>query len=158
METTPVVIRPFAPQDARAFRELNEAWISQLFAIEAKDREVLSDPEGKILAAGGHILMAVVDGQPAGCCALLSVGPGTYEVGKMCVAESARGRGLGRLILRRTVELARQLGARRLYLETSRRLPDAIHLYETAGFRHLPPERIVRSPYARADVYMEMDL
>jgi hypothetical protein len=48
------------------------------------------------------------------------------------------------------------LGAESLYLETNDRLADAIHLYESLGFRHLPPERIVPSPYARANVYMEL--
>jgi putative acetyltransferase len=32
----------------------------------------------------------------------------------------------------------------------------AIRLYESLGFRHLPPERVVPSVYARADVYMEL--
>jgi hypothetical protein len=35
-------------------------------------------------------------------------------------------------------------------------LTPAIRLYESQGFRHLPPERIVPSVYARADVYMEL--
>ena len=47
---------------------------------------------------------------------------------------------------------------RRLYLETNRKLALAIRLYESVGFRHLPPERVVPSPYARANVYMELDL
>jgi hypothetical protein len=51
---------------------------------------------------------------------------------------------------------ARASGARRLYLETNRKLANAIHVYESLGFRHLPPERVVPSPYARANVYMEL--
>jgi putative acetyltransferase len=45
-----------------------------------------------------------------------------------------------------------------LYLETNKKLTPAVRLYEALGFRHLSPERVVPSPYARADVYMELDL
>jgi GNAT superfamily N-acetyltransferase len=54
------------------------------------------------------------------------------------------------------IDRARSNGAKRLYLETSKKLPNAIHLYETVGFCHLPPERVKPSPYARAEVFMEM--
>jgi len=45
---------------------------------------------------------------------------------------------------------------KRLYLETNQVLLPAIHLYEAVGFTHLPKVRVVASPYARADVFMEM--
>ena len=151
-------IRPFQPADAPAFRELNEAWISQLFVLEGKDRETLEHPLEKIIAPGGHILMAFLDDRPAGCCALLLMEAGVYELAKMCVAEDARGQGVGRQVLLRTIHHARSLGATRLYLETSHKLPTAIHLYESVGFLHLPPERRLPSPYARADVYMDLHL
>jgi len=35
-------------------------------------------------------------------------------------------------------------------------LANAIHLYESVGFRHLPPDRVTPSPYARSNVQMEM--
>jgi GNAT superfamily N-acetyltransferase len=151
-----IEIRPFCEGDGEAFRVLNEAWIEKHFGIEEKDRVTLNDPEGKILAKGGHILMAVEGEAPVGCCALLWMRPGVYEVAKMTVAESHRGRGLGRKLLVDTVALGKALGAASLYLETNSRLVDAIHLYEEVGFRHLPPERVTPSPYARANVFMEM--
>jgi GNAT superfamily N-acetyltransferase len=157
-EDAGIVIRPFRAADAEAFRVLNEAWIGRLFGIEEKDRSTLGDPEGKILARGGHIFMVVDGGTAVGCCALLALQPGVYEVAKMTVAESHRGRGLGRWVLAYTIEQGRALGARSLYLETNDTLLDAIHLYEELGFRHLPPERVTPSPYARANVFMEMVL
>ena len=41
----------FEPHHAEAFKTLNEAWIAKHFTLEPKDREVLGDPQGKILAA-----------------------------------------------------------------------------------------------------------
>jgi putative acetyltransferase len=153
---TAVELRPYRAGDGEAFRVLNEAWIEKHFGLEAKDRETLNDPEHKILAKGGHIFMAVNGDTAVGCCALLLLRPAVYEVAKMTVAESQRGRGLGRKMLAYTIAQGKALGATSLYLETNDTLHDAIHLYEELGFRHLPAERVTPSPYARANVYMEL--
>jgi GNAT superfamily N-acetyltransferase len=76
----------------------------------------------------------------------------------MAVTESSQGAGVGRRLLEAAIAEARAAGARRLYLETNRKLGPAIRLYESMGFRHLPPERVVPSPYVRSDVSMELIL
>jgi hypothetical protein len=87
-EGTGVSIRPFRAGDGEAFRVLNEAWIGRLFGIEEKDRSTLGDPEGNILARGGHILMAAEGEAAVGCCALILVRSGVYEVAKMTVGRA----------------------------------------------------------------------
>jgi GNAT superfamily N-acetyltransferase len=138
---------------------LNEAWIEKHFGMEEHDHEMLGNPEDYIIRPGGQIVMAFLEkgavGQPMGCCALIPVSPGVYEVAKMAVSEELRGRGIGRKVLAHTIAVAKALGATKLTLATNSKLPNAIHLYESFGFRHLPPEP---SPYARANVFMEMDL
>jgi putative acetyltransferase len=151
-------IRPFQPGDEKAFRQLNEEWIAKHFSIEEADRATLGDPAGKILKPGGHIFIAVSGDEPIGCCALVVMEPGVFELAKMAVTERCQGRGIGRKVLEYTVAQARALGARGLYLQTSSKLPNAIHLYESIGFRHLPPERVKPSLYVRSDVQMEMHL
>ena len=153
---SPVEIRPFEPGDEKAFRDLNEAWIAHHFVVEEKDWEVLNDPAGQILRPGGALLMAFQDGVAIGTCALLAMEDGEFEVAKMTVAEKCRGQGIGKKLLTHVIDHARAMGARRLYLETNRKLTNAIHVYESLGFRHLPPEQVHPSPYARANVYMEM--
>lgn len=150
-----ILLRAFIPGDEAAFRTLNEQWIARYFRIEDKDREVLNDPVGKILNYGGHIYFALIEEQAVGTCGLIALEPGVYEVAKMAVEESYRGAGIGRAILEYTVAEAAKLGAHRLYLETNKRLENAIHLYEAVGFRHLDPNRVKPSPYARANVFME---
>jgi putative acetyltransferase len=153
-----VTIREFSEGDETTFRSLNEEWITRYFRMEPKDEASFADPQGTILNRGGRILFAVKDGRPVGCCALLAMSPGHFEVGKMAVAESAQGCGIGRRLLETVIAEARAAGAQRLYLETNWKLTPAIRLYESVGFRHLPAERIVPSPYSRANVFMELML
>jgi GNAT superfamily N-acetyltransferase len=149
-------IREFASGDAIAFRRLNEEWIGRYFVLEPKDTQTLADPEGTILDSGGKIFFAVRDGEVVGCCALLKMRPGEFEVVKMAVTESCQRIGAGRRLLEKTIAEARAFGATRLYLETNSKLQPAIRLYESLGFRHLPAERVPTSPYARANVFMEL--
>jgi putative acetyltransferase len=142
----------FEPAHAEAFRTLNEAWISKYFALEPKDREVLGDPQGKIIAKGGRVYMALHDGEPVGCVALMKMDDGGYEVAKMTVSETVRGSGLGRLLMQRCIDAGAELGATRLYLETNSTLGPALGLYRAMGFKDLAP---TDTPYARADVFME---
>jgi GNAT superfamily N-acetyltransferase len=153
-----VEIREFLPGDEEAFRRLNEEWIIRYFALEKKDVEALSKPHETILDPGGRILFAVRDGAAVGCCALVAMGPGEFEVAKMAVTETAQGLGIGRRLLEATIEAARAAGAARLFLETNSVLTPAIRLYESVGFRHVPAERRKASPYARSDVQMELML
>jgi len=88
-------IREFENGDERAFRELNEEWITRYFALEPKDVASLADPQAGILDRAGRIFLAIRKGQPVGCCALLAMGPGEFEVAKMAVTASCRGRASG---------------------------------------------------------------
>jgi N-acetylglutamate synthase-like GNAT family acetyltransferase len=153
-----IIVRLFQAGDEQAFRTLNEAWITKYFRLEDKDRETLEDPDGHILSRGGQIFMALRNGQCIGCCGLIALTGGSMEVAKMAVAESERGQGIGRKLLDSAIDYAREHSVRRLYLETNSLLTNAIRLYESAGFKRLPAERIQPSPYARANVYMEMNL
>jgi GNAT superfamily N-acetyltransferase len=156
MSQTELIIREFEPGDAAAFRSLNEEWIVRYFVLEPKDAASLADPQGTILDRGGRIFFAIRNGEAVGCCALVAMGWNEFEVAKMAVTAASQGGGIGRQLLHRVVEEARASGARRLYLETNARLEPAIRLYESLGFRHIPADRVIPSPYARANVYMEL--
>ena len=153
-----VMIREFQPGDEALFRRLNEEWIERYFRVEPKEAVILANPKSAVLDAGGKIFFALIDEQCVGCCALRRMSDSEFEVAKMAVTPDFQGAGIGRKLLSAVIEAGRLLGARRLYLETNHILTPAIRLYESMGFRHMPPERIIRSEYARADVYMELFL
>jgi len=144
--------------DATSFRTLNEEWITHYFSMEDKDRELLSDPERTILRRGGRIFIARANGEDAGCVALIPMGEGRYELSKMAVKPQMRGLGIGRTLLQRAIVEACAAGARSLFLGSNSRLKPAIALYESAGFRHVPPSQLPEMAYSRANVFMELPL
>jgi GNAT superfamily N-acetyltransferase len=151
-----ITFREYQTGDAGTFRALNEQWIAKYFGLEPKDMEILSDPERYILAPGGRIYFAVLDDTIVGCCALIVNGLHSYEVAKMAVREEHRNKGIGKALLAHVIEAARSLDAYKLTLETNSKLSNAIHVYESLGFRHLDPAEVEPSPYTRANVFMEL--
>ena len=144
----------YSPRWRDDFARLNIEWLERWFVVEAIDREVLSDPETHILAAGGRVLFAIDDDDRAvGTVALKHEGQGVYELTKMAVEPALRGGGVGRLLMQRALDVFRRLDGRELFLESSSLLAPALKLYESVGFVHHPAPR-PGSHYARADVYM----
>ncbi len=144
--------------DGSAFRTLNEEWITRYFVLEEHDKQILNDPENQILRAGGQVFFGYLNNEAVACVALIPTGDGVYELSKMAVVPHLRGMGIGRRLLVHTIQQARLLGARSLFLGSNRKLANAVHLYESLGFSHVPPERVPPLQYSRANVFMEMTL
>jgi ribosomal protein S18 acetylase RimI-like enzyme/predicted transcriptional regulator len=145
----------FAPELATHFCRLNRAWIEKYFSVEESDEKLFSNP-GKIVADGGEILFAKLGTKFVGTCALVKTGPDVFELAKMAVDEAYQGKKIGRKLLERAIEVARQRGAKAITLETNSKLKAAIRLYESFGFKNdvdAPP-----SHYSRVDVKMKLQL
>ncbi|HUD40701.1 MAG TPA: GNAT family N-acetyltransferase [Dokdonella sp.] len=148
-----VRIEPFRPEWAEAFRRLNLQWLERYFGVEPADLPVLTDPQTRVIDAGGEILFAVdASGEVVGTCALLAGADGAFELSKMSVDEARHGQGIGRRLIEAAIAAFGRRGGRRLFLETNSRLTAALHLYRRSGFvQQAPPQP---SHYRRADVYM----
>jgi ribosomal protein S18 acetylase RimI-like enzyme len=86
----------------------------------------------------GLLLVAYLRSEPIGCGAVKHHDGAPSEIKRMWVAESARGLGLGRRLLRELEAEAARHGARAVRLETNRALTEAIALYRSAGFVEVP--------------------
>lgn len=60
----------------------------------------------------------------------------------MAVSPDHQGHGTGRKLITAALDRARELGARRIDLESNAQLTSAVHLYEAFGFRHLREDEI----------------
>ena len=153
-EGQPVIV-DYRPKYAAAFRDLNYAWISKYFKVEALDREQLDYAEQSILRPGGAIFIALVSRVPVGACALERLGTGRYELSKMAVDPSVQRKGIGFLLGQAVIRRARQLGGETLELESNTVLTPAIKLYRRLGFEEVP---IGETPYSRCNIRMRMEL
>lgn len=130
-------IRRWSDDLAKDFHDINAQWIDAMFTLEQTDRDVLENPRERIIDPGGEILFVTADGLGVvGTCALQKTGERQYELTKMGVRDSARGRKAGEFLLRATLRRADELGAETLYLLTNSKCASAIHLYEKLGFVH----------------------
>jgi GNAT superfamily N-acetyltransferase len=101
------------------------------------DHTMLAVPPSDVVAPLGAFLVAWLDGEPVGCGAVRPAPtrePATAELKRMYVVPEARGRGISRELLDRLEGAARDLGYRRMILETGLRQPEAMALYESAGY------------------------
>ena len=62
----------------------------------------------------------------------------TAEIKRMYVAPRHRGAGVGKAIVEKLEQVARELGVARIVLETGERQPQALALYEHNGFARIP--------------------
>jgi GNAT superfamily N-acetyltransferase len=86
----------------------------------------------------GAFLVVTVDGAPAGCAGLRRHDDDAAELKRMYVRPAFRRRGVARWLLGAVEDRARELGYRRLLLETGEAQPEAIALYEACGYEPVP--------------------
>jgi DNA-binding MarR family transcriptional regulator/GNAT superfamily N-acetyltransferase len=94
----------------------------------------------------GAFVVAYLDAEPVGCCALKHRADGRSEIKRMWVADAARGLGIGRRLLAEMERRATEHGARAVRLDTNRHLTEAIAMYRSAGYVEVP--RFNDEPFA----------
>ncbi|MFO6425282.1 GNAT family N-acetyltransferase [Motilimonas sp. KMU-193] len=140
------------------FTRLNLAWIERYFngELTETDQQALFSPEQYYLATGGYIFFARIGTQVVGTLALRDAGQ-QMEISKMAVESEFQGRGIGRQLMLKAINKAKQLNKTALYLETNSGLTKAMTLYEHLGFQ-CQPHPDGQSIYPRADRYMTLSI
>ncbi|MDY8134802.1 helix-turn-helix domain-containing GNAT family N-acetyltransferase [Aquimarina sp. 2201CG5-10] len=156
-ESEKVKIVSYEPKYQKAFKSLNEEWITTYFKMEEEDLKALDHPEEYILDKGGYICMALYENEVIGTCALIKMNDPKYdfELAKMGVSPNAKGKGIGWLLGKEVINKAKELGGSMLYLESNTVLTPAINLYYKLGFKRVKGNP---SPYERCNIKMELEL
>ena len=89
----------------------------------------------------GALLLATVDGEPAGCIALKPLAERVCEMKRLYLKPEFHGLGIGRLLVSRLIDEASAIGYISMRLETGPLQHEALGLYAGFGFRRIPPYR-----------------
>ncbi len=123
------------------FREYAQSLAIDL-AFQDFEAELASLP-GDYAEPRGALLLALMDGEIAGCCALRPLDsvdyPNACEMKRLYVRRAYRGFGLGRQLAEATLDAARRAGYTCILLDTLDDMEAARALYEELGFEEVPP-------------------
>jgi len=147
-----------SPEQISAIRELFLEYAKSLnfsLCFQSFEKELAELP-GEYAPPDGRLLLAAHGSQLAGCVALHKLEPEICEMKRLYVRPQFRGKGLGRVLAERIVADAREIGYKRLRLDTVEPVRrGAVALYRKLGFREIAPYR--ENPIAGA-LYMELIL
>lgn len=147
-----------SPQQITAVRELFLEYAQSLnfnLCFQSFEKELAGLPDDYAPPAG-RLLLAAHGSQLAGCVALHKLEDEICEMKRLYVRPPFRGKGLGRVLAERIVADAREIGYKRLRLDTVEPvMRDAVALYRKLGFREIAPYR--ENPIEGV-LYMELSL
>jgi ribosomal protein S18 acetylase RimI-like enzyme len=154
-------ITPDSPALLEATRVIFREYATQLgidLCFQNFDEELAALP-GDYAAPHGCLVLAMLDGEVAGCCALRPLDavdyPNASEMKRLYVRQAHRRSGLGRQLAEAILDAARVAGYRSVLLDTLSDMEAARALYEDLGFRDIPP--YYHNPIAGAH-YLKVDL
>ncbi|MEA2562749.1 MAG: hypothetical protein QOH06_4253 [Acidobacteriota bacterium] len=127
-------------ETARAlFREYQKALGIDL-GFQSFEEELRGLP-GEYASPCGRLLLALSDDEPAGCVAMRPLTSDACEMKRLYVRPAYRTAGVGRQLVQRVIAEARSAGYQKMYLDTLPVMAGAQRLYETLGFKDVPPYR-----------------
>lgn len=103
--------------------------------------EELASLPREYAAPNGALLVARRKSEPAGCVALRRIDGETCEMKRLYVRPAYRGKAIGRTLAEAIIGMAREMGYRRLRLDTLPSMSEAQSLYEALGFREISAYR-----------------
>lgn len=150
-----IEIIPYSSIYHAVFKQLNYEWLDKYNLTDEYDHVVLEDPQGTIIDPGGYLWLVKAGAEVVGSAGIIKGHADDFELAKMSVAPSWRGKGISKLLLDTCLAKAREAGAKKMTLFSNHQLVTAIRLYEKYGFRHVA---VTDSPFPTADIKMELTL
>jgi len=147
-------IVPYQIKYKQEFIDMNKAWISDMFVLEAEDLAVLNNIDAA-LEYGAQIFFAVDDNDSVmACCMIAPLPNGEWEIEKFAAKGMYTGTGAGSACLKACLDYAKTKRVEKVVIVTNRRCAPAIHIYRKFGFVEVPVDK-EKFPFDRADIAFE---
>ena len=140
---TTITLRTLTVDDTAAVDHVRQffrnyaAWLGVDLSFQGFDDEMASLP-GAYSLPSGRLFYAEHNGQPAGCVAIRAFSTGLCEMKRLYVEPSQRGFGIGRDLVLAAIRAAKEIGYRKLLLDTLPAMRFAVRLYREMGFVETP--------------------
>jgi len=140
-----VTLRTLTADDTEALEQVRQyfrnyaAWLGVDLSYQNFDQEMASLP-GAYSAPQGRLFFAEVDGRPAGCVGVrpLTDSDGVCEMKRLYVEPEERGHGVGAALALAAIKAAKEIGYRKLMIDTLPNMRMAVKLYRELGFTEAP--------------------
>ena len=152
-------IRPIESRDNEALAKVIRTALAEFGAN--KPGTVYFDPTTDALfelfrMPGSYYYVATIDEKVVGGCGIFpteNLPDGTCELVKLYVAKEARGTGLGKHLMEKSMNWAKENGYTQVYLESMPELSKAVSIYEKVGFKSLD-HPLGNSGHCGCDIWM----
>jgi len=139
----PRIIEAHSPEHIEIARNLFKEYAASLgfdLCFQNFEQELAELP-GDYAPPEGRFYLALERSRPAGCVALRKLAADACEMKRFYVRPLFRGRGVGKKLATALIGEARQMGYKRMFLDTVPSMQRAIVLYRALGFRPVAPYR-----------------
>jgi ribosomal protein S18 acetylase RimI-like enzyme len=146
------------PDDIAAVRRLFQAYAQSLdfsLCFQGFDEELASLPGKYAADSRGALLLAKRNGEAVGVVGMRNLGDGIAEMKRLYIDPAGRGHNFGRALTDAVLAEARRFGYRAVRLDTFPSMVAANRIYDSLGFRDIPPYYDNPLPGAR---YRELEL
>ena len=147
--------------DAEMMLEKHDVDIASLLGVTAESyAEGLLDHYGSLGPPDGIVYLLRIDGRIEGMGALHRLESDMAEIKRMYIRRNHRGKGLGKKMLRKLVEKAREFGYSAIRLDTGDFMEAAHQIYRSEGFKEIEryPGVETPEPFLPYTIFMEKKL
>lgn len=152
-----LIIQAHAEKYLKSVRELFKEYESSLgisLCFQEFDKELAGLP-GDYAPPPGRLFLAMTGEQVAGCVGLRKILEEVSELKRLYVRPLHRGQGIGRQLVLAAVKEAREIGYKKMRLDTLPSMKRALELYLSMGFKPIAP---YRANPIRGAKYLELNL
>lgn len=145
LNSMPVTLHTLTADDTHAIGHVRQffrnyaAWLGVDLSFQNFDQEMASLP-GAYAEPQGRLFFAEVAGRPAGCVGVrpLPNSDGVCEMKRLYVVPEERGHGVGAALALAAIKAAKEIGYRKLIIDTLPNMRMAVKLYRELGFTEAP--------------------